>query len=740
MKHRRIVVGLAIVLCIATAITFAVWRRPKVPDRPLTAEEKSAIILDTNVAIGQLENGDYAEAAAYFEKLAEQLPNEPLPFRNLAIARAAPTCHGLLDPSVFDTRQLHEALELMLEHDGNSPATKRFAGRLYFLLATQHIDDSAESKSRECLMECTHDWKDIGSLFDLYILEKGADSYAETSATALTALERACGRDVGNLVLRWELLRLRTAKHNFEQARRILDELLGILPWPADERETQLAADLRKLLSSWPANADDISILANQATRGDRFYDRQLEILQPHPRSFILREFSHEFYADMPETQIPPSISVSFAPVQVQGPEPLAAAVDDLNSDGGLLTIVLYADGDNTRIETKTLNGGTPLEPITVPGRYTMLKLVDLDLDFGSKMEPPDLDLVLSGPSGLRLLENRLEAGKRHWIDHPDAVKSLSGQPVNWVLVFDLNGDGHLDIVAGLKNEIRILKNQGNWLFRDSVARSRLVTEAIGMSADLGDLDADGRFCIVQCPSCPGVLSVQTNGVLVPRGTSIGGSCVHAVSFSDDGKCALVEGYAGEATIHPGHVSLPTNAKVLAVGSLDYDNDGREDIWLWTDDVTKPLRLFHNEGDGKFSDATDVLPPLPRITSPPIVADIDGDGGLDFILTTPNGLLYLMNQGGNKNHWIDVRLHSTNIMSMAAGNTPMSNFTGIGTSLELRSGRMHQRQLVRNNITHFGLGSTDRLDTLRAAWTNGIIQTEIRPEIDRLLTLTQRSR
>lgn len=178
----------------------------------------------------------------------------------------------------------------------------------------------------------------------------------------------------------------------------------------------------------------------------------------------------------------------------------------------------------------------------------------------------------------------------------------------------------------------------------------------------------------------------------------------------------------------------------LGTNLIDYDNDGLADNWLWNEDDDKPLQLFHNEGDSKFTDKTDILPPLPRITSPPVVADIDGDGSQDFVLTTSDGLCYLMNQGGNKNHWLDVRLQSTIQMEMNAGNMPMTNFSGIGCTIDIRSGTHHWRQIVKGGVTHFGLGNVDQIDTVRVAWTNGIVQNLIRPDVDKLITIVQRSR
>jgi hypothetical protein len=662
MKQRRLVI-VAVAMCAMAVLAVVVWRS-RSHRGPLTPEEKLALIHDTNVAIGQLENGDYHKSASFFDDLTKKVPDDPLGYRNLAIACAAPTCQGRLDPTHFDESRLLSAIDRMVEKDGKSPQTQRLASRLYFMLAMQHIDDSVADKARLCLKACAQDSKEVGALYDLYLLEKGADSYAELSDQAVQALRDACNRDPRNIVLRWELLRVRVANNDSDRDE-LLGELLELLSPSAGVRDTKAVPNL----SNW---LDDVQALAKQAIHENPLYNKQLAELQPDAHSFLVREFSSAFCKSLPAETSPYRLSVSFRLSEVKGPAPTAIAVDDLNSDGHLIAVSLYAEGDSTRIESSPISGGVPIESIIVPGRYNMLKLADLDLDFGKNMEPPDLDLILAGASGVRVLENQLESGKRRWVDYGPQPTFPLLSDIRSIGVVDIDNKGLLDIVLEFDKEYLVLRNR-DWRFQLTSAPARLHSR------------------------------------------------LHEI---DD--------------INP--TDLVRDAQILANGTLDYDNDGLPDIWLWTDDAKNPLRLFHNEGHGKFSDKTDILPPLPRITSPPVVVDIDGNGGQDFVLTTPDGLCYLMNQGGNKNHWLDVRLQSTNQMSMAAGNTPMTNFSGIGCTIEIRSGTHYQRQLVRGGVTHFGLGNVDCIDTIRVAWTNGIVQNLIRPDVDKLITIVQRSR
>ena len=81
-----------------------------------------------------------------------------------------------------------------------------------------------------------------------------------------------------------------------------------------------------------------------------------------------------------------------------------------------------------------------------------------------------------------------------------------------------------------------------------------------------------------------------------------------------------------------------SGAARAAVGG-DYDNDGRADLL-----VVRPtgLALYHNEGEGRFSPATDAgLPETAGLPGTAAFADVDHDGDLDVVLP---GLL-LQNDG-----------------------------------------------------------------------------------------------
>ncbi|MCR9226314.1 MAG: VCBS repeat-containing protein [Flavobacteriaceae bacterium] len=110
--------------------------------------------------------------------------------------------------------------------------------------------------------------------------------------------------------------------------------------------------------------------------------------------------------------------------------------------------------------------------------------------------------------------------------------------------------------------------------------------------------------------------------------------------------------------------TLPTGAASEDLGATFFDADGDGDLDLYvtsgsTEDSIKPInyqdRLYLNDGNGFFSDRTDLLPKMPYSTSTVTAADFDQDGDLDlFVGAHVEGTSYggsqsflLENQGGN---------------------------------------------------------------------------------------------
>ena len=182
---------------------------------------------------------------------------------------------------------------------------------------------------------------------------------------------------------------------------------------------------------------------------------------------------------------------------------------------------------------------------------------------------------------------------------------------------------------------------------------------------------------------------------------------------------------------------------------LDFDNDGDRDLLIVAAPLVdssweEPRRNFHLLANhrGRFQDVSrqarlDEFRGLPvRGVS---AADYDGDGDLDLVANV-NGdrPLLLRNQGGNRNNWVSVTARGTN-----------SNQSAIGTKVEIRSGRLLQKEEVRGGYgflsqnaatLHFGLGRRTEIDIVRLLWPGGVLQSELNQEVNQALEIQELDR
>jgi len=113
---------------------------------------------------------------------------------------------------------------------------------------------------------------------------------------------------------------------------------------------------------------------------------------------------------------------------------------------------------------------------------------------------------------------------------------------------------------------------------------------------------------------------------------------LHHLLRNDAGKFTDVTAQSG---------ALSTASKVgfvIAAMAGDYDNDNRPDLFVLRHDTSA---LYHNDGNGSFSDVTTAAkipapPPGPRSMA---FTDVDHDGDLDIVIAGDRHLLLLRNNG-----------------------------------------------------------------------------------------------
>lgn len=412
-----------------------------------------------------------------------------------------------------------------------------------------------------------------------------------------------------------------------------------------------------------------------------------------------------------------------------------------------------------------------------VPSAYSM-NLVDYDND-----GDPDLYLSYNGWSGP--MPNRLyrNTGGRY----EDVTKqSGAGDPGNGFVSLwgDLDNDGWVDLAVAngvLKDGsvLQVYRNNRDGTFTNMTLQAGLQEPpthgAIGMA--LGDYDKDGDLDILMNGLDPAPNRLYRNdgnwkftevtrqaGIIQP--VHNGFVCMF-FDYNNDGWPdilttslaaweatveALKAGYApaDKRAMHPDASRLFRNNKdgtftdvtfeaklyfpmgVMGGGVADLDNDGYLDLYFGTGDPQltrlEPNHLFRNNGDGTFTDATQVVGfarPGNKGHGVSFI-DFDNDGDLDVYAQLgghyPGDMArnaFYRNLKGNRNRWLEIDLKATK-----------SNRDAIGAQVTVRAGAWLAYREVKGSEgfgatspyrVHFGLGAHERLDAVEVRWPSGIV-------------------
>jgi hypothetical protein len=326
--------------------------------------------------------------------------------------------------------------------------------------------------------------------------------------------------------------------------------------------------------------------------------------------------------------------------------------------------------------------------------------------------------------------------------------------------------------------------NDGNGTFTDVSERAGITTAyGAGLGVAVGDYNGDGwPDLYVANDATPNNLWINHHdGTFADEGL-LSGSAVNAAGnpegsmgiasgdFDRDGDEDLfVTNIAGETFVlyvNDGKgnfedtrarygLSAPTAAFTgFGTDWLDYDNDGWPDLFVANGGVNviesqrgqpTPFKmtnqLFHNRlgpGSVAFEDASSAAGlafARAEISRGAAFGDIDNDGDIDVVVTNNGGpVRLLLNQVGNKSHWLEVRLDQR----------PGNRF-GIGAWVGVeRKGQPTLWRRVRTDGSylsasdvrlHYGLGSSTAIDAVTVQWPDGMRERFTGIAADKLVTL-----
>ncbi|MBK5291660.1 MAG: CRTAC1 family protein [Acidobacteriia bacterium] len=284
------------------------------------------------------------------------------------------------------------------------------------------------------------------------------------------------------------------------------------------------------------------------------------------------------------------------------------------------------------------------------------------------------------------------------------------------IAVLDYDNDGWPDLfVANDTQPNQLFHNLRNGAFKEEGMMAGVAFGEDGMArgamgVDAADYDRSGRQHLAV-----GNFSNQMLGLYHNEGNGL---------FVDEAPRSAI-----------GKASLLT----LAFGVLffDYDLDGHLDLFAANGHIEEEIgrvqpkvafrqapHLFRNLGRGRFEEVTSKAGhqlARPIVARGAVYGDYDRDGDPDLLISTNNGPAYLLrNDGGNRNHWLRVRLHGVK-----------SNRNGLGATVQVESANGKQRQMMRSGSSYcssselvltFGLGAGTAVNAVEVSWPSGTKQ------------------
>ncbi|PYS76400.1 MAG: hypothetical protein DMF66_14960 [Acidobacteria bacterium] len=337
-------------------------------------------------------------------------------------------------------------------------------------------------------------------------------------------------------------------------------------------------------------------------------------------------------------------------------------------------------------------------------------------------------DLYVTGYGASKLYHNNRD-GTFTDVSERSGVGKNVGKGLG-VVALDYNNDGRMDIYQANDNDPNFLfRNNGDGTFTEVALEADAALDPEGnarggMGVDASDVDGDGLLDIFVTN-----FSGQTNALF--RNAADG-------TFTEE-----------TYPMGLGRVSIPLSG--FGAKFFDYDDDGRVDLFVLNGhpfepinkvfpDVTyaEPPFLFERAGRAFRDVAAEHGAALKRfyLGRGLAVGDYDNDGDPDLLLLNAGEPpVLLRNDGGNRNHWLGVRLVGTK-----------SNRDGVGARVTVSAGGARRSKYLLGGTSYlsasdarllFGLGASQKADELEVKWPSGQLSTLKNVSADQYVTVRE---